>query len=134
MLLFSPEVLSHSLRPHGLEHARCPCPSLSLGACSNSCPLSWWFSLTISVSAALFFCLQSFPASESFPMNQLFTSGGRSVRASASASILPMNIQGWFFLEEIGLILQSKELSRVFSNTTIKKHQQFDFQLSLWSN
>ena len=111
--------LCPTLQPHGLEHIRLPCPSLSPGVCSDSYPLSHWCYLTISSSAALFsFCLQSFPASGSFPMSRLFTSGGQSTGASASASVLPMNIQGWFPLGLTGLIsLLSKGLSRVFSST-----------------
>ena len=102
----------------------------------NSCPLNWWCYLTISSSAASFsFCLQSFPASGSFPMNWLFTSGGQRIGASASASVLPTNIQDWFPLGWTGLIsLLSKGLSRVFSNTTVQKHQFFGAQLSLLSN
>ena len=136
LLLFSLQVLSDSLRPHGLQHIRLPCPSLSPGVCSNSCPLSQWCHPTISSSVACFSsCLQSFPASGSFPMSQLFTSGGQSIGVSASASVLPMNIQGWFPIELTGLIsLQSKGLSRVFSNTTVQKHQFFSAQPSLWSN
>ena len=91
--------------PHGLQHTRLPCPSLSPGVCSNSCPLSRWCYLTISSSVPLFsFCLRSSPASASFPMSPLFTSGGQSIGASASASALPMNIQGWFPLGFTGLI------------------------------
>ena len=121
------------LWPHGLQHVRFPCPSPSPGVCSNSCPLSWWCSLTISSSAAYLFCLQSFPASVSFPVSQLFTCGGQIV--GASALVLPMSIQCWFPLGLIGLIsLQSKGLSSVFSNTTIQKHQFFGAQPSLWSN
>ena len=94
---FSHSVMSNSLRPHGLQHARLPCPSPTFGACSNSCPLSQWCHLTISSSVTPFSpCLQSFPASESFPMTQFFASGGQSIGASASASVLLMNIQGWF--------------------------------------
>ena len=112
------------------------CPSISPGVCSNTCPLNWWYHPTISFSFAPFSsCPQSFPASESFPMSQLFTSGGQSTGASASASVLPMSIQGWFPLGLIGLIsLWSKWLSRVFSSTTIWKHQFFGAQPSLWSN
>ena len=137
LLLFSHSVVTNSLQPHGLQHARLPCPSLSPGACSNSCPLSQWCHPTISSSVILFSsCLQSFPASgSSFPMSWLFSSGGQSIRASISASVLPMNIQDWFPLGLTGLIsLQSKGLSRVFSNTTVQKHQFFSGQLSLWSN
>ena len=111
-----------TLRLCGLQHASLPCPSLSPGVCSGSCPLSWWWYPTISSSATPFsFCLQSFPGSGSFPLSQPFTSGGQSIGASASASVLPRNIQDWFPLGWTGLIsLQSKGLSRVFSNTTFK--------------
>ena len=128
--------ISWSFLPHGLQHTRLPCPSPSPGVCSNSCPLSQWCYLTISSSVTLFsFCLQSFPASGSFPMSRLFTSGGQSIGASASASVLPMNIQGWFLLELTGLIsLKFKGLSRVFSKTTVWKHQFSGTQPSLWSN
>ena len=129
LLLFSP-------RPQGLQHARLPCPPPTPGACSNSCPLSQWYHPTISSSVIPFSsCLQSFPASGSFPMSQFFTSGGQSIGASASASDLPMNNKGWFPLELTGLIsLQSKGLSRVFSSTTVQKPQFFSAQSSLWSN
>ena len=122
LLLFSHSVLSNSLRPHGLQHARFPCPSLSPGICSNSCPLSQWCHPTILSSVAPFsFCAQTFPASVSFPVIQFFTSGGQSTRVSALASVLLMNIQDWFPLELTGLIsLLSKGLSRVFSNTTVR--------------
>ena len=111
-LLFSHSVVSDSLQPHGLQHTRLPCPSLSPGVCSNSCPLGWWCHPTISSSVTpFFFCPQSFPASGSFPMSQLFTSDGQSTGASASASVLSMNIQGLFPLGLTGLIaLQSKRL------------------------
>ena len=124
-----------TLRPHGLQHARLPCP-LSPGDCSNSCPLSWWCYPTISPTVALFCsCLQSFPASGSFLMNQLFTTGGQSIGVLASASVLPMNIQDWLPLELTGLISsQFKELSRVFSSTTVQKHQFSGSQPALWSN
>ena len=104
--------------------------------CSDSCPLSWWCYLTISSSAThRSSCPQSFPASGSFPMSRLFTAGGQSIGASASASVLPMSIQGWFPLGLTGLIfLLSKWLSRVFSNTTVWRHQFFSSQPSLWSN
>ena len=103
-LLFSRSVVSHSLWPHGLQHARLPCPSATPAAYSNSCPLSWWCHPAISPSVIPFSsCLQSFPASGSFPGNWLFTSGGKSIGATASASILPMNIQGWFPLGWTGL-------------------------------
>ena len=124
-----------TLCPHELQHARLPCPSLSPRICSDSCPLSQWCHLTISSSATFFFCLQSFPASGSFPVSHLFVSGVQSIRASASAPVLPMNIQGWFPLGWTGLIsLQSKGLSRVFSSTTDGKHQFFDAQSSLWTS
>ena len=117
--------MSNSLQPCGQQHSRPPCLSPSPGACSNSCLLSQWCHPTISSSVALFsFCLQSFPALRSFPMSQLFASGSQSVGVSASASVLPMNIQDWFPSGWTGLISwQSKGLSRVFSNTTVWKHQ-----------
>ena len=121
--------------PHGLQHTMLPCHSLFPRVCSDSCPLIQWCHPTISSSAALFsFCPQSWPASGYFPMSWLFTSNGprTGVSASASASALPMTIQGWFPLGCTGLIsLQSKGLSRIFSNTTIQKHQFFGAQLSL---
>ena len=122
---FSRSVVSDSLRLHGLQHARPPCPSPTPGVYTNSCPLSWWCHPTISSSVVPFSsCLQSFPASGSFQMNQLFTSGGQSIGASASTSVLPMNIQDWFPLGCTGWIfLQSKGLSRAFSKTTVQKHQ-----------
>ena len=121
------------LRPHGLQHARLPCPSPTPRAYSNSCPSSQWCHPTISSSVVPFSsCLQSFPASGSFPTSQFFTSGGQSIGVSVSASVLPMNIQDWFPLWLIGLTsLQSRALSRVFSNTTVQKHQFFGTQLSL---
>ena len=136
LLLFSRSVMSNSLWSHGLQHARLPCPSLSPGVCSNSCPLSWWCLTTISSSVSPFSsCLQSFPASGSFPMSRLFASGGQSTGVPVSASVLPVNIQGLFPLILTGLIsLQSKGLSRVFSSTTVWKHQFFSAQLSLRSN
>ena len=125
--MFSLSVMSDSLRPQGLQHARLPCPSQSPGVCSNSCPLSEWCHLTISSSVTPFSsCPQSFPASGSFSMSQIFPSDGQSIGASASASVLPMNIQGWFPLGLAGLVsLLAKELSRVFSSTTVWKHQFF---------
>ena len=115
-----------TLWPQGLQHARVACPSVSPGVCSNSYPLSLWCHPTISSSVALFFCLQSFPASGSFTMSWLFTLGVQSIGVSASASVLPMNIQGWFLLRLTGLIsLLSKGLSRVFSSTTVQRHQFF---------
>ena len=121
---------------YGLQHARLPRPSPSPRVYSNSCPLSRWCHPTISSSVVPFtFCLQSFPASGSFPMSQFFTSGGRSIGVSASASVLPMNIQGWFPLGLTGLIsLQSKGISKVFFSTIVRKHQFFGSQPSLWSN
>ena len=128
-------VVSDSLWPCGLQHSRLPCHSLSPGVCSNLCPLSQWCHPTISSFVIPYsFCLQSFPASGSFLMSWLFISGGWSIGASASASVLSVNIQDWFPLGLTGLIcLQSKGLSRVFS-TTVRKHQFFDTQPSLWSN
>ena len=128
--------LCPTLRPHGLQHARLPCPSPTPRGCSNSCSSSWWCHPTILSFVIPFFSqLQSFSASGSFPRSQFFTPGGQSIRVSASASVLPMNIQDWFPLGWTGLIsLQSKGLSRVFSNTTVQKHQFFSAQLSLWSN
>ena len=133
LLFFSCSVVSDSLRPHGLQHARLPCPSPTPRACSNSCSSSRWCHPTISSSAVPFSsCLQSFPASGSFSMSWLFASGGQSIRASTSASVLPMNIQDWFPLGWTGLIsLQSKTLSKVFPNTTVQKHQFFNTQPSL---
>ena len=124
-----------TLRDHGLQQTRLPRPLLSPGACSNSCSLSQWCHPTIFSSVAPFSSsLQSFPASGSFPMSQLFAFSGQSIGVSASASVLPMNSQGWFPLGLTGLILRSKRLSRVFSNTTVWKHQFFGAQPSLWSN
>ena len=121
-LQFSHSVVSDSLRPHGMQHARLTCPPAP-GVHSNSCLLSQWCHLTISSSATPFSsCLQFFPASGSFQMSQLFESGGQSIGVSASASVLPLNIQDWFPLGLTGWIsLQSKGLSRVFSNTTVQK-------------
>ena len=121
--------------PHGLQYARLPCPSPTPRIYSSSCPLSQWCHPIISSSVVLFSCPQSFPASESFPMGQFFKSGGQRTGVSASASVLPMNIQDWFPLGWTGWIsLQSKGLSRVFSNTTVQKHQFFGAQLSLETN
>ena len=133
---FSRSVVSNSFWPHGLQHARLPCPSPTPKTCSNSCPLSQGRHPTISSSVIPFSsCPQSFPALGSFPMSQFFTSGGQSTRASASASVLPMNIQDRFPLGLTGLVsLQSEGFSRVFSNTTVQKHQFFGTQLSLCSN
>ena len=128
--------LCPTLWPHRLQHARPPCPSPTPRVYSNSCSLSQWCHPTISSSVVPFSSrLQSFPASESFQMSQLFTLGGQSIGVSALASVLPMNIQDWFPLGWTGLIsLQSKGLSRVFSNTIVQKYQFFGTQLSLWSN
>ena len=125
--------MSDSLQSHELQHARLPCPSLSPRVSSNSCPSSRWYHSTISSSVTLFSCcLQSFSASGSFPVSQRFASGGQTIGASALASILPVNIQGWFPLGLTGLIsLLSKGLSRAFSNTTSEKHQFFGAQLVL---
>ena len=128
---FSHSVLSYSLQCHGLQHTRLPCPSPTPGACSNSYPLSRWCHPTTSVVPPSSH-LQSFPASGSFPMSQFFTSDGQSIGVSASTWVLPMNIQDWSPLGWTGWIsLQSKGLSRVFSNTTVQKHQFFDKQLCL---
>ena len=124
---FSRSVMSNSLRPHGLQHARLPCSSPSLGACSDSCPLSWWCHPTLSSSVTLYsFCLQSLPASGSFPRSQLFASGGHSIGASASAPVLPRRIQDWLPLRWTGLIsLRSKGPSGVFFCTTVPERQFF---------
>ena len=133
---FNCSVVSDSLWPHGQKYTRPPCPSPTLRVHLNSCPLSQWCHPTISSSVVPFASwLQSFPASRSFPMSQFFTLGGQSIGVSASASVLPMNIQDWFPLGLTGLIsLQSKGLSRVFSNTTVQKHQFFGTQPSLQSH
>jgi len=124
----TPSVMSNSLRLHGLWQARSPCPSPIPRAYSNSCPSSQWCHPTISSSVIPFSCLQSFPASGSFPMTRFFASGGQNIGVSASTSVLLMNIQDWFPLGWTGWIsLQSKGLSRVFSNTTVQKHQFFSF-------
>ena len=130
---FSHSVVSDSLRLHELQHTRPPCPSPTPRVYSNSCPLNRWCHPTISSSVIPFSsCPQSFPASGSFPMSQLFASGGQSIGVSASTSVLLMNIQDWFPLGWTGWIsLQSKGLWRVFSNTTVQKHQFFSTQLSL---
>ena len=118
-----------------LQHDRLLCPPPSPGVCSDSCPLNQWCYLTISSSfTPLFFCLQSFPASGSFPMSWLFAWCGQSIGASAPAPGLPMNIQGWYPLGLMGVIsLQSKGLSRIFSSTMIWKHPFFSTEPSLWS-
>ena len=131
-LLFSCQVVSDSLWPHGLPHGRLLSPTPSPGACSNSCPLSQWCYLTVSPSVVPFsFCLLSFPASGLFLTSWLFASIG----ASASVTVLPLNIQGWFSLGLTGMIsLLSKGLSRIFSSATIQNHQFFGAQPSLRSN
>ena len=134
--MFSCSVLSNSLQPHGLKHTRLPCLSPSPRALWNSCPLSLWCHTTILSSVVPFSShLQSFPASGSFPMRQFFASGGQSIGASASASVLPMSIQDRFPLGLSSLIsLQSTGLSTVFFNTAVQNHQFFGAQPSLWSN
>ena len=129
---FSRSVVSDSLWPHGVQHARLPCLSATPRACSNLCPSNQWCHPTISPSVVPFSsCPQSLPASGSFPVTQFFTSGGQSIGVSASASALPVNIQDWFPLGWTGWIsLQSKGLSRVFSNTMVQKHQFFSAQPS----
>ena len=128
--------MSDSLRPRESQRARPPCPSPTPGAYSNSCPSSRWCHPAISSSIVPFSsCPQSLPVSESFPMSQLFAWGGQSTGVSALASVLPISIQDWSPLEWTGWIsLQSKGLSRVFSNTAVQKHQFFCAQLSLQSN
>ena len=126
-LLFSCPVISNSLQSQGLQHTRPPCPPSSPRVCPSSCSLHWWCYPAISSSDTLFsFCLQSFPASGTFPMSQLFASGDQNTGVSASASVLPMSIQGWFPLRLTGLIsVQSKGLLGVFSSTTVRSHQFF---------
>ena len=136
-LLFSRSVVSDSLQPHGLQHSRLPCPSLSCWACLNSCPLSQWCHPTILSSVAPFSsCLQSFPASGSFLMSQLFISGGPSIGASAPVSVLLVNIQGWLPLGLPGFIsLQSKDSQELSPTPQFKSGAQFlGAQPSLWSN
>ena len=132
LLLVSHSAVFDSLQPHRLQHARLSCPSPIPGACSNSCPLSRWGHPTISSSVIPFSSyLQSFPASGSFLMSQLFASGGQSIGVSASTSVFPMNIQDWFPLGLTSLIsLQSMGLSRVFSKTTVRRSAFFIVQLS----
>ena len=122
---FNCSVVSDSLQPHASQHARPSCPSLTPGVCSNSCPLNRWCYLTITASVITEpSCLQSFPKSGSFHMNQIFTWGGQNIGVSASTSVLPMNTQDWCPLGWTGWIsLQSKGLSGVFSNITVQKHQ-----------
>ena len=132
---FSCSVMSESLRPPELQHTRPSCPTPTPGALWNSCPLSQWCNPNISSSVEPFSCLQFFPASGSFQMSQVFASGSQSIGVSASTSVLPMNIQNWFPWGGTGWIsLQSKGPSRVFSNTTVQKHQFFGAQFPLWFN
>ena len=133
---FSCSVVSDFLQPHEPQHTRAPCPSPTHGVYPNSCPLSRWCHLTFLSSVVPFsYCLQSFPTSRHFPVSQSFASGGQSIGVSASASVLSMNTQDWFLLGLPGLVsLQSKGLSRVFSNTTVQKYQFFRTQLFVWSN
>ena len=131
---FSCSVMSDFATSWTTAHQASPCPSPTPGACSDSCPSSQWCHPAISSSAILFSCLQFFPASGSFQMSQFLASGGQSIGVSVSASVLPMNIQDWFPLGLTDLILQSKGLSRVFSNNTVQKHQFLSAQPSLWSN
>ena len=132
---FSCSVVSHSLWPHGPQHARPPCPSPTPGVYSNPCLLCQWCHPAISSSVIPFSCSQSFPASGSFQMSRLFTSGGQSIGVLTSTLVLPVNTQNWFPLGwTCWLSLQSKGLSSVFSNTTVQKHQFFHAQLSSQSN
>ena len=133
---FSHSIISNSLLPHWLQHAKLPCPSPTLKTCSISCTSSQWYRPTISSSVITYSsCLQSFSTSGSFQISQFFISGGQRIGVSASASVLPMNIQDWSPLGWTGwIILQSKGLSRVFSKTTVQRHQFFGIQLSLKSN
>ena len=133
---FSCSVVSNSLWPHGLQHARPPCPSPTPRVYSNSCPLSQWYHPTISPSVVPLLLLPSiFPSIRVFSNESLFTWGGQSIGVSASISVLPMDSQDWSLLGWTGWIsLQSKGLSRVFSNTTVQKHQFFSTQLSSQSN
>ena len=128
---FSCSVVSDSLWPHGLQHARPPCPSPTPGVYPNSCPLSRWCHPTISFSVIHFSCPQSFPASGSFQMSQLLKSGGQSTGVLPSTSVLPMNTQDWSLGWTGWISLQAKGFSRVFSNTTVQKYQFFGTQLSL---
>ena len=136
LVQFICSVMSDTLQPHEPKHTRPPCPAQTPGVYSNSCPLSWWCHLTFSSSVVPFSsCSQSFPTSGTFQMSQLFISGGKSVGVSASSSVFPMNTQDWFPLRWTGWIsLQSKGLSRVFSNATVQKHQFFCAQFTLKSN
>ena len=132
---FNHSVVSNSLQPHDSQHTRPPCQSRTPRVYSNSCPLSWWCHPTILSSVIPFSCLQSFPASGSFQMSQPFASGGQSIGVSASTSVPTVNIQDWSPLGWTGWIsLQSKRLSRIFSKTTVQKHQFFGIQPFLWSS
>ena len=133
MLSSSFSVMSNSLESHGLQHTRLPCPSLSARVCSDSGPPSQWCHPTVLSSVTAFSCLQCFPTSGSFPVSWLFASGGQSFGDSASASVPPVNIQGWLSLGLTGLIsLLSKGLLRGFNRTTVWRHQFFNAQPSLW--
>ena len=136
LLLLIHSVVPDSLWPYGLQHARLPCASPSLRICSNLCPLNRWCHPNISSSVTQFSsCSQSFPASGSFPVSQLFTSGSQVIGVSASTSVLPKNFQSWFPFAWTDLVsLLSEELSRIFSSTTVWKHQTLGTQISLWSN
>ena len=136
LLFFNHKVMFKSSLPHWLQHIRVSCPLPPPRVCPNSCPLHWLCHPAISSSVALFsFCPSIFPAPRSFPMNWLFTSGGQNIGASTSASVLPMNFQGWCPLGLTSLIsLLSKELSRVFYSNTVQKHQFFSIHSSLWSS
>ena len=135
VIQFSCSVVSDSLRPHELWHTRPPCPSPTPRVYSNSGPLSWWCHPAISSSVVTFSCPQSLSASGSFPLSQFFVWGGQNIGVSALASVLPMNTQDWSPLGWTGWIsLQSKGLWRVFSNTTVQKHQFFGVQVSSQSN
>ena len=126
--VFNRQVVSDSLWPHGLQHTRLPCPSASSGVCPRSCSEHQWHHPTISSSVTfLCFCLQSFPASASLPVSWLFTSGGQSIGASASVSVLPVSIQGWFTSRLTGLI---SLLSKGLSSTTVRKHNFYSTQHS----
>ena len=132
---FSCSLVSNSLRPHESQHARPPCPSPNTWVYTNSCPLSSWCHPAISSSVIPFSCPQSFPASGSFPMSQLFTWCGQSIGVSASTTVLPMNTEDWSPLGwTCWISLQSKRLSSIFSNTTVQKHQFFVTKLSSHSN
>ena len=132
---FSHPVMSNSLQPHELQHARPLCPSPSSEVCPSSCPLHRWCHPAISSSDALFsFCPQSFPVSGTFPMSQQFSSNDQNTGVSVSALVLSTSIQGWFHLRLTGLILLSRGLSWVFSSPTVQRHQFFSTLLSLWSS